>query len=572
MTQFINTPGFPGNGQALFQTPLVDPTTGLINRQWYQFFLDSQRAAAISSVPVFDITTFGARTDGGGDVSTAVMNAYAAAVAAGGGIVYVPPALNYYSVVNPIKIGGSTEPVTILGVGRSSLFKRRGMMPEGIGMFDILDNTSNLSFDSIMTDAEVTQSVGVTYASLSGDPLEDQLSRNTSFWIHNGSSFINFTNVVITHTGGYAVLADARTADITDLYFDRLYLENNRPILFGFTLGTALYGSWCGGVLFEGNGLTSNAMIRRAKFVNCSAKRVCGNAFWQHLKGFSSLHEDITFSDMTGLDLGRDFMQFGGISGGSITGGNGRRIGYITTDDTSPSIPRWLVNQWAVGVDHSGLAINTTTTGLNLISVNGGAFDCDGMAGSSITGCVCRTPRPDDPEYEEDRIADPGFNLPACYGIQVGNSNYDVRGGKENLVAVNHLTNFPAGAVRYYAARKGSIIGNEIWHPDDAGLEPIIIGNSGPAESQQSYGVTVVANPIRWNPPVPRFAVKEDPSLAPFNPGTKNIVLGNPISCDNGNVSEFGKDAGTNSVGSFTGPIPAADDLVVVQGYIVGHS
>lgn len=571
MTQVINQPQTPGLGIPLLNTPLVDPNTGLILQKQYQFFLDSMKSSSLVPVPVFDVTRFGARNDGGGDASTGIINAYKSALNAGGGIVYIPPTSKYYAIANPIKLGGSDLPVTFLGVGPTSLLQRTGQMPAGTGLIDVAD-ASNITFQGIATDGAVTQSVGISYFNLSGDPLEDQLSRNTTFWVHGGCTHISWINVKVMHTGGYAVLCDAQTRDITDLYFNRLELENNRPVLFGFTVATALYGSWCGGVLFEGNGLTSTAMIRRAKFVDCSARRVCGNAFWQHLKGFSSLHEDITFSNMTGLDLGRDFMQFGGISGGSITGGVGRRIGYITQDDNGPSIPRWLVNQWAVGVDHSGLAINTTTTGLNLISVNGGAFDCDGMADSLISGCMCRTPRPDDPEYEEDMIADPGFNLAASYGIQVGNSNFDVRGGKENAILANSLINFPAGAVRMYAARKGSVIGNKIWHPDNAGLAPILIGNSGPAESQQSYGVTVSNNAIRWNPATARAAIQEDSSLAPFNPGTKNIVLGNPIDCDNGNVTEFAKDPGTNSISSFTGPIPAADDLVVTQGFITGHS
>lgn len=596
----------------LLQTPIFDDLQKqIVSRPWAQFWeqtaLNAGKAAAVTPATPppgsatgvhvtyagnqylnsidrilndkagerISVLDFGAIGDGNNDDSPAFQSAYDAAVAKGGCEIYVPGARPSYNLLEPINITG-TAPVIFTGDGRASLIVRGAAMPAGKGLFD-LQGAKNVKFRRIMVDGAITSPTGVNYSSISGDPLNSILTANTSFWLHDGCTFIEWEDVVISHTGGYAILANAATADITDLYFLRLHLENNRPHLFGTDNAHLEFGSWTGGVHFHGSGTASTAMVRRAHFQSCSAYRCTGNCFWQHVYGFSSLHEDIHMVDMYGEDIGLDFVLFGGVTNASLVGFACRRIGYTTVDDTTASVPKWINGPWGVAVDHSGVAISTVVSGGTIISANGGYIDADGMGQSSITNVVCRTPRLHDPEYTTDQIATVGWggstqaNGPNfAYGLQTGNTGAALElttfgailGGDGNIFSGNKFTNISGGAIRLYASSNGHVEANNIDHPAAPTYPPMTIGNVGALVGQRSFSNVVKNNRIAWDPTsatplasggVPNSTgtaacIVEDSSLGAFNAADKNWVFDNPLINYTNKLSyEFKKDSVTAS-------------------------
>lgn len=519
-------------------------------------------ASIVAAQGFFPVTVYGAVGDGVTDDGPAIRAAYAAAVANGGGTVFFPATTAFYFVATPIVISQIT-PVTFLGAGRCSLVKRGAAMPTGMGVWDVQTGAQNVVFDNFMMDGAVTVPVPLLYSQFNYDPLAAILTNNTSFWLHDNVSQVRFSNMVIAHTGGYAILANAVAQDITDLYFYRLQLENNRPNLFGLVATDINNGSWTGGVLFHGNGLATTAMVRRAFFLSCTARCCTGNCYWQHLYGFSSLHESIHFTDMHGEDIGLDFVAFNGVMGYTLTGGTARRIGYTSLQDNVIGIPRY----GAVAVDHAGLALSGAITGFYVTSANGYGFECDGMSDTVIAGCGVRVPMPEDPEYGPDQIAT-GFNYPGCVGIQFGdNSNNLPNAGARNLVSGCNLSNLAAGAIRMYGSRNGSAIGNRINHPSAAGIAPITVGNVGSGPNQKATSNTVQGNAITWDPPAPAACIVEDGSIAPFTADEKNFVMGNVVVSPAGNASEFQKAPGSSSVGTQTGTFGGQE---YVSGMLVG--
>jgi pectate lyase-like protein len=517
-------------------------------------------ATVVAAQGIFPVTVYGAVGDGVTDDGPAFRAAYAAAVANGGGTVYIPATTAFYFIATPIAISQVT-PVTFLGAGRCSLVQRGAAMPVGMGVWDVQTGAANVVFDNFMFDGAVTVPVPLLYSAFNYDPLAAVLSNNTSFWLHDNVSQVRFSNMVIAHTGGYAILANAVAQDITDLYFYRLQLENNRPNLFGTNPTDINYGSWTGGVLFHGNGTSTTAMIRRAFFLSCTARCCTGNCYWQHLYGFSSLHESIHFTDMHGQDTGLDFIAFNGVMGYTLTGGTARRIGYVSLQDNVIGTPRY----GAVAVDHAGLALSGAITGFSVTSANGGAFDCDGMGSSVVAGCYARVPSPGDPEYGPDQIAT-GFNFAGAYGINPGNSNNLPNAGIDNIIAACGLSNLAAGAIRMYGQRNGQVAGCKISHPSNAGIAPIQFGNLGAGPNQRVNGTVINGNAITWNPPTPVACIVEDGGLSAFTPDQRNVVVGNPIVSSSGAV-EFQKAPGSSSVGTQTGTFGGQE---YVSGMLVG--
>jgi hypothetical protein len=495
--------------------------------------------------------------DGVADDTAAFQAAINAMVAKGGGEIYIPGVANFYSL-GQLNFT-SNVPLILTGDGAASKLQRNAAIPAGHGWFDLIGGC-NIKFCRLVLDGGVTVPTGLLDSQYAGDPLHALLTLNTTFWLHDGCVGVEWDDVTIQHTGGYSILCNAVTQDITDLYFHKLSLRNNRPHLFGSVGGDLNYGSWTGGVHFHGNGVTSTAMVRRARFVSCSAYRCTGNCFWQHLYGFSSLHEEIHFTDMHGIDIGLDFILFGGVTGGSLAGFTTRRVGYITLDDsTTPGVPKWRNGAWGVAVDHSGLAISTVITGGTMISTNGGAIDCDGMAQSSITNCVCRTPAVGDPEYTVDQIGVTGWAGAAtpggpnyAYGIQGGNTSNNL-GGDGVVVVGNKLTNLSGGAIRAFAARNWHVEGNDIDHPGDSSNPPISVGNVSAAVNQRANQNIVKNNRINYDPPAGRPCIVEDASLGAFQAGDKNWIFGNTIiAAAHGLSYEFQKNAGTQSTTGLT--------------------
>lgn len=394
-----------------------------------------------------------------------------------GGTILLPgPAV--YAFYAPLTASSSAVPVTIAGDGNSTIVKRAASLTAGSGLFDI--SGSGITFRDFVVEGNVTTSVGLRYNTdfngIGGnDPMVAALSQNSSFWIHGGASNIKFQNVKIQHTGGYAILLDATTSNISDVVIEDCYLWNNRPNLFGTfknvvnTSGTAVtvvsgdpitagiqemwingvhyyvssvaggggsatlqssagtqtgvnadncrYGSWTGGILAHGDGRSGHASaVQHLKIKNSRFERNTGNSIWQHLYGLDTLHEDIQTVGNNAVDNGLDFILYGGVIGGNCADNHGRRIGYICTDDSSQSYPAWLADANATGIDTAGVVIGVPYTGNSMVSVNGYSFSLDGYGQSTVSGNSMVTPAVGDPEYTEDQIGVQGWGFSTTAG------------------------------------------------------------------------------------------------------------------------------------------------------------
>ena len=532
-----------------------------------------------------------------------------------GGTVYMPgPGI--YNCLSPIvrPAGTAAIPLIFRGDGLATVIKRGATIPTGQGLFDVQDGS--IRFKDFVVDGNVLTSVGLRYNTDfmgvgSNDPMADVLTQNTSFWTHGGVSQVVFDNVQVQHTGGYSILFDARLGDITDCKVMDCHFENNRPHLFGTftstvsTSGTAvtktggdafpanlfemwingthyfvvsntsttavlaasagtqagvaahnlMYGSWTSGILAHGDGRGGAPyMVRRLKIRGNHFKRGTGECIWQHLYGFGSLHEAIQVQDNDCLDNGLDFIQYGGVLGGNCSGNHGRRIGYICSDDTSQSVPRFLNGVEATGIDTSGLCDGVDYSDNTLISVNGLYFSLDGYCRGSVVGNIIRTPAPTDVEYVEDQIGTQGWGLSATpggtsyeQGFNGGNTSAN-DGGSDVLIVGNTALNIHGGAIIPFGCRGAIIANNNIEHPATGYSQPpIVLGNLGPADNQRCHDNVIKGNRIMWSPATPQPAIVEMPFGSAYTSADVNWVGGNTIISSNGNAYEFQKDPNSSS-------------------------
>ena len=494
------------------------------------------------------VEQFGAAANGVANDSPAFIAAVAKAKAIGGASIYVPKGI--YKLNDPILIDNATANVKFYGEGTGSIIRRGANLASGEGLFGVYGK--DITFEDLLIDGGVTTAVGISYSTIT-DPMQPSLSDNTSVWVHGGAERINFSYMTIQHTGGYAILLDATSVgDIDNVTINNCNFLNNRPHLFG--LGADLsYGSWTGGVHYQGNGTTF--AVKNLSATDCTWSRNTGNCFWGHLYAFSKIHSNIRVVSCHFIDCGLDGVLVGGVVGGCVEGCTFRRIGYVCTDDTSPSTPRWLSGLNATALDTSGLVKCVNHTGNTFISINGGCIDGDGLGYGNVHGNVMLIPAPGDPEYTEDSIASFGPGNVGdnwTYGIQLSNSQNLSLAAVGVTITGNTFLNMGAGAIRLYAARNCEATANSIIHPPTPHGPPISLGNIGTGTNQRARNNVVTDNMISWNPPSDVPAVVEDSSIAAFSAGDKNWVANNRIlSAGAGVPFEFQKDPVTSSITRF---------------------
>ena len=453
------------------------------------------------------------------DVTGWIQDGLDSLATAGGGILYLP--WGVYPVVD-IDIPSN---VTLVGDGPAkTILKRRSNLPTGRGVLNIAG--VNSGFESLAIDGQVTSPQTALYSSLS-DPSSTALTANSSVRIHPGAKDVSLRRFRIFHSGGYAVHIDARTGDVYRVEIEEPHLHDNRSWLFGAVSGSAVYGSWTGGILAQGNGQTGNYAVRGFRVIGGTFRRGTGNQVWSHLYGFGTLHTDFKIQGCTFEDIGRDGIMLGGVVGGDIAGNFFRRIGYICTDDISAGVPRWINGQWAVGLDTAGLTRGVSYRGNSFVSCYGAAMDLDGFAEGVVSDNTVIVPAVGEPEYAEDAIASWAGNY--CYGAQTSNTNNLADAAVGVRVTGNRFRNCGLGAVRMYASRRGSVSGNTIEHPAGATVAPIVLGNIGSGANQRAYANTVTDNDIHYSPAAITASVQEDPNGFAFSGSDINRVYGNRL-------------------------------------------
>jgi hypothetical protein len=454
---------------------------------------------------------------------------------AGGGVLYLP--WGVYPVLDLTIPTG----VYLQGDGAArTIIRRTGNLSAGRGVLNFAGAKSGCG--EVAIDGQVTTPATALYSSLS-DPSASLLIANSSIRIHPGASDITLFRCRIFHTGGYAVHIDARTANVSRVEIIEPHLHDNRSFLFGATAGSEIYGSWTGGILAQGDGLTNSYGVRGLTVRDGRFRRGTGNQVWSHLYGFGTLHTDFKIQGCTFEDIGRDGVMLGGVVGGDVAGNFFRRIGYICTDDTSAGIPRWINGQWAVGLDTAGLTRGVSYRGNSFVSCYGAAMDLDGFAEGVVSDNTVIVPAVGEPEYTEDAMASWAGNY--CYGVQTSNTNNLADAAVGVRVTGNRFRNCGLGAVRMYASRRGTVSGNTIEHPSAASVAPIILGNIGSGANQRAYANTVTDNDIHYSPGTVTAVVQEDPNGSAFVGSDVNRVYGNRL--HGTNTLEFLKAATSGS-------------------------
>lgn len=484
------------------------------------------------------VLTYGAVGDGVTDDAPAFTSAITRLVLLNGRKLYIPGGRTY-CLKTPVQFPTGELNIMLQGDGASTLITRGANMPTNKGVFD-LSASRKVTFADFDFDGGVTTPTQLNYSVTGYDPMYSGLLSNTSFWLHGDCSDISFDNVAIRHTGGYAALLDARTGNITDVTFERCLFENNRPHTFGLTTGDLNYGSWTGGIHYQSDGYlyaVENLKVSRNRF-----SRNTGNCVWGHLYSLTRLHRNIAVDDNVLTDCGLDGILMGGVMGGSASGNQFRRVGYITLTDSDTPVPKYLANRYAVGLDTAGLVKGVNYDNNTFVSINGGCLDLDGFAQGNVTNNNCKMPAVGEDEYTQDSISisgPGGTGANWTYGAQVSNTNNDSIAGTNVTVEGNTFNNMGGGAVRMYASRNGVVRNNSIYHPAGANVAPIVLGNiSGVADgfgvlragpNQRAYNNVVTKNTIYYSPSSPVAVVQEDDQYAVFETGDANYVSDNTL-------------------------------------------
>ena len=501
------------------------------------------------------ILDFGADASGVKDSTDAINTAIKSAESIGRGIELYAPA-GQYMIGGPgsVVFDQTAESLIFSGDARATVFVKNpgSNIPQGQGIIDIR-GAGGLEFRSFILDGQRVTPAGVNYSTVNGDPMLPLLTKDSSVWIHERSNSIKFRDVVMSHSNGYSILIDPYNGEITDVSIIDSVFENNRQFLFGVSDSDLNYGSWAGCIFVNGNGNNAGAsqVLNRFLVKHCRFRRNTGNCLWSHLHAFNELHSNFQFHGNTFEDCGLDGILVGGVVGGSVHGNTFRRIGYICRDDNSASVPKWLQNAWAVGLDTAGLVKGVNYKGNTFIDCNGGCMDLDGYSQGVISGNVVKIALPSEPEYAEDNVAAQGpSNQSFTYGCQISNTNNHPIAGTSVEITGNTFLNLPVGAIRLVAARGCHVNGNLIQSSATPLYPPIGLANKGGGtDVERSYNNVITQNMIDYNPATSQPVIVEDASTTgvAFQATDKNWVFSNRNINQGSKAFEFLKDPTTIS-------------------------
>lgn len=353
--------------------------------------------------------------------------------------------------------------VYLVGDGGKSKFRRGANLAAGEAMFSVVGE--NCGLIDIEIDGDVTTSAGVDYATIS-DPMAANFTLNTSVWIRSGAKNVKLQRVTVQHTGGYAVIIDARTGDIREVLLDGCQFKNNRPHKFG-PAGDMNYGSWTGGVLYTHDGTSFG--VHGLHVRNCHWRRCTGNCLWGHGYAFNALHTGHVYSDLSFEDFGLDAFEPGNTIGAVVSNIRTRRGGFLHSTDIDTASPLTNPNTYSVAFDSTGCNQGMSITGLTVLSQNGGAIDLDGMHDSTFAGVTLSNHLPGDPLYIADSVASFG----PTKGVQTGNSFYGKAGRNITFQALTIL-NFNTNAISLKNAKNCHFDVN-IYHPSTASSVPVLV-------------------------------------------------------------------------------------------------
>ncbi len=430
---------------------------------------------------------------GSGLSNTCINNAIAALPSTGGAIHCKTGTWNFTGPVNC-----NLSNVIIYGDGFGTEFLRTANMPSSMGMFDV--TASGVSIQTCQINGAVTTPVGLQYLTAPPNgfnvaspetgfntdyPLASTLTANTSVWVHGGSNNFSLYGVMITQTGGYAVLLDATLTSIQNVLIDGNFFTLNKPNLFGSSSGDLNYGSWTGGVLYCGGtyqaGTGTLSYLTGLIVTNNRWFENNGNCIWGYSPQLTVLHDNIVINGNHLQDCGLDAINIGASQ--NVTNGpnTAYRIGYIN------GTPKYLSGYNAVAYDTSGYVRAAKYVGLTAFQVNGFGMSLDGLTDSTVSGNTIVNADPSDYYYTLDDVA--AFNA-GQQGIQTNNT-YDLRGGKNVSITGNTIRNMAYNALVLFNNRNSIVSGNTIVHLPSAGGVPVELANNILSGTVNTSGTTV---------------------------------------------------------------------------------
>lgn len=171
---------------------------GVLNAQ--SISTPSNTSLADKSGQVFNIKDYGAKGDGVTSDSPAFQAAYNAAVAAGGGMVFIPPSPACYLLSTPINMTEDNHTVTIeddsMSTGATGYGSVGSICANTGGVLFDLTNSANKTFHNVT----VTAQTGVTNPSLIGILLARDSNGNSG----NNDYVVDCKFAMPLHTGGTA--------------------------------------------------------------------------------------------------------------------------------------------------------------------------------------------------------------------------------------------------------------------------------------------------------------------------------------------------------------------------------
>jgi hypothetical protein len=454
------------------------------------------RAGLILCALLFALPTLGAREATcapAPDSARCIQNAIDQLASEGGTLTLE---VGEYSLTAPLTISAEARNIVIEGSNesasaedepaRQTVLMRNVDLPEEEGLLNIHGKgitLRNLPFGgNVLTSATIPYRAAsdepqIHGAPIYGNPMHPLLTKNSTVWVHHGSADIEFDRVHVRHTGGYAILIDARFGDIDNVRIHHSFFRNNRPHLFG-NPNDLRYGSWTGGIHYQNDGRRVNAFTRyRLKNLvveDCTFERISGHAVWGHGFGFDYLNEDIVVRNNTFYEIGLDAVQIGNSRNAEVSFNDFHRIGFITRTDTDPAEPAFypgnkalgMTDIPAVGIDTTGYVVDSVYRDNRFVNVNGHFIDLDGFAASVVERNYMRiSGREDAYGYAVDRVAE--FGIAGSGNISKGinlSHTFAPEGARDVIIRDNIILNMGGYGIALNDSRRTLVERNHIRH------------------------------------------------------------------------------------------------------------
>ncbi len=451
------------------------------------------------------------------------------------------------------------EGLTLEGDGEATVLERAVTVENGEGLLNVRASAvtlRRLRIDGAVKEPELLpyldneRGPSVLGAPIHGDPMHADLVRNTSVTIHRGARAVTIEDVSIEHTGGYAILVDARYGPIRDVTFRRLHLRDNRPHLFG-RKGDVRYGSWTGGIHYQNDGRDldfARHALRGFTVEDSLFERISGHAIWGHGYGFDTLNEDITVRRNRFRDIGMDGVLVANTVKAKVEENEFHRIGYVAERKSSRPRPAWYPglrpdgadNIPAVAIDTSGLVRHSTYRNNSMVNVNGHCIDLDGFTQGVVSGNTMRVSgREDAWTYVNDRVAEFGGHRQGNFTKGINLSNTAAAALTEEVrIEGNTLINMGGFAIALNDSQRCVVTNNHIRHYGGI-YGPIILTNSlkEPRERHVSRENSITGNYIHFYLEAWCVTEADDLGGGPLPVEGPNYVHGN--TCDANTHGEF---------------------------------